>query len=192
MISVFEVVVDPDMIAPKPYTILRSTGHYVLGGFESTVTPIPTFGPVQQASNKEIQMLPEADRVSEVRSFWNTQPIYTTRGYAAVPGVYGEAPQGGGLSYALSLAPPSGSADVYANGLLLRPNGVDYTLTGTTLTFTTVPTAPLYATWQTTVNVAPSASDQIQYEESVYRVMNVYLDPGSGYWKAVAVGMAAA
>ncbi len=192
MISVQEVVVDPDMIAPKPYTILRSTGQFVLGGFQSTVAPIPVFGPVQQASNKEIQMLQEADRVGSIRSFWCTQPIYTTRGYAPVPGVHAESPSGSGNVYVLSEAPPAESLCVYVNGLLLKPDGFDYTLVGNLLTLRYAPLAPPYITWQTTVDVATNASDQIQYASEVYRVLQVYFDPGGGYWKALATRLAAA
>lgn len=191
MISVFEVVVDPDLIAPQPFTVLRSTGQFVLGGFQSTVTSISMFGPVQQASNKEIEMLPEADRVGSVRSFWSTQPVYTTRGYAPVPGTHGEVPAGSGVTYALSAAPPAESVCVYLNGLLLA-EGVDYALKGTALTFTNAPAGKLYVTWQVTVNVATNASDQIQYGEEVYRVLSVYRDPGGGYWKALATRLAAA
>ncbi len=191
MISVQEVVVDPDMIAPQPYVVLRSTGRFVLGGFESTVTSIPMFGPVQQASNKEVQMLPEADRIGSIRSFWSTQPIYTTRGYAPVPGVHGELLTISGTVYALSAAPPSESLCVYANGLLLQVN-VDYTLSGSTLTFFATPPAPLYVTWQTMVDVATDASDQIQYGSEVYRVLQVYFDPGGGYFKALGTRMSAA
>lgn len=192
MISVAEVVVDPDMIAPKPYTILRSTGKFVLGGFRSVaITPIPIFGPVQQASNKELQMLEEADRIGSVRSFWCTQPIYTTRGYAPLPGTHGEVPTGSGSTWTLSAAPPSESVCVYSNGLLLRP-GADYTLSGETLTFFTPLAVSPYVAWQVTVNVGTNASDKIQYEEEVYRVLQTYWDPGGGYFKALATRLAAA
>jgi len=83
MISMKEVISDPDLCAPQQYTILRSAGAWIAGGFQSTVSTIQQFGPVQQASNKEVAMLPEADRVSEVRSFWSTVPIYVTRINAA-------------------------------------------------------------------------------------------------------------
>jgi hypothetical protein len=192
MISVFEVVVDPDMLAPQPFAVLRSTGQFVAGGFASTTTTIPMFGPVQQATDKEVAMLPEADRVSAVRSFWSTQPIYETRGYAPVPGVHGELLNVSGLDYALSSAPPGSEANVYANGLLLRPNGVDYLLTGASLVFNLVPAAPLYVTWDVTVNVQAAASDEIQYDAEVYRILRVYRDPGSGYWKAYGTRMRAA
>ncbi len=191
MISVQEVVVDPDIIAPHPFTVLRSTGQFVAGGFKSTsTTPIPMFGPVQQASNKEIEMLAEADRVGAVRSFWSTQPIYETRGRAPLPGTHGEAPQGDGTAYQLSSPPPSGSANVYAAGRLLVPN-VDYVISGATLTFNAMPAQPLYCTWDVTVFVGQSKSDVIQYGDEAYRILSVYCDPGGGYWKALGTRMQA-
>jgi len=180
------------MIAPKPFTILRSVGKFVPGGFESTVMPIPMFGPVQQASNKELQMLAEADRIGSIRSFWSTQPIYTTRGYAPVPGVHGEVPQGSGTTYTLSVAPPGGVVDVYSNGLLLQPNGYDYTLEGDVIQFRFAPQYAPYVVWQQKVNAATNASDIIQYEAEQYRVLNVYWDPGGGYHKALGTRLAAA
>lgn len=190
MISVQEVVVDPDMIAPRPFAVLRSTGRYVLGGFVSTVTSIPMFGPVQQATDKEVATLPEADRISAVRSFWSTQAIYETRGYAPAPGTHGEVPSGSGNVYTLSEEPPNGSICVYSDGLLLAPN-LDYTLVGTTLTLLFA-TNSLYVTWPITAMVAAAASDQIEYGSEIYRVLRVYRDPGSGYWKAYGTRLAAA
>lgn len=191
MISVQEVVVDPDMIAPHPYTIYRSTGQFVLGGFDSTVTPISAFGPVQQATNKELQMLDEADRISSVRSFWNTQPFYATRGYAPVPGVHGEALVGDGPTYTLSAVPPAEKVNVYANGLFMTP-GIDYQLAGAVITFFVALNSAPYVTWQITARVAASASDIIQYDSEKYRVLSVYFDPGGGYWKALGTRLAAA
>lgn len=191
MISVQEVVVDPDMTAPHPYTILRSTGNFVPGGFDSVVTPIGMFGPVQQASNKEIQMLKEADRVGSIRSFWSTQPIYVTRGYGPVPGVHQEPLAVDGTTYTLSSVPPGESLTVIVDGLLMQPY-VDYTIVGAVLTLRAVPDTSLYVSWQVTANVAASASDEIQYDEEMYRVLQVYFDPGGGYHKALASRMDAA
>ena len=191
MISVQEVVVDPDMIAPHPYTVYRSTGKFVLGGFDSTVTAIPTFGPVQQASNKELQMLDEADRVGAVRSFWNPQPFYVTRGYAPVPGIHGEPLTGQGPTYTLSALPPAGTLNIYVNGLFMTP-GIDYEVNGLIVTFFVPLDSAPYATWQVTARVAAAASDIIQYDSEKYRVLSVYFDPGGGYFKALATRMAAA
>ena len=189
MISVEEVITDPDMIAPRNYTILRSQGQFVAGGFQSTVTPIPMFGPVQQASNKEIDMIPEADRVGAMRSFWSTCPLYVTRGQAPVPGTHGEVPTGSGTNYTLTSAPPDGLANVYVDGLQLLPTA--YTIAGTTLTLNATPTVSIYVTWSITVMVGQSASDILQYKDEQYRVLQVYRDDGGGYWKAVATRMAA-
>lgn len=190
MISVQEVVQDPDMIAPQPYTILRSVDTFVLGGVQSVTTPIYVFGPVQQASDKEINTLPEADRIGGARSFWNVQQIYTTRGAGPVPGVHGESPTGFGATYALSTAPPNQQANVYANGLLLPQSA--YSISGTVLTFGSAPASPLYVTWEITVMAEQSASDILVYEGFRHRVVKVYFDPGGGYFKAVATRMQSA
>jgi hypothetical protein len=190
MISVAEVVQDPDMISPQDFVVLRSVGQYVLGGFQSTTTSIPMFGPVQQAAPKEIAMLPEADRIGSIRSFWAVVPIYVTRGYAPVPGVHGETPTGSGTAYTLSAAPPNNQVNVYAHGLLL-PATV-YTVAGPALTFGSAPTAPLYVTWEITVNAQAAASDIIQFEDFQYRILSVFRVPGSGYWKALGTRTAAA
>jgi hypothetical protein len=187
MISVEEVITDPDMIAPRNYTILRSQGQFVAGGFQSTVTPIPMFGPVQQSSLKEIDMIPEADRVGAMRSFWSTCPLYVTRGQAPVPGTHGEVPAGSGTAYTLSSAPPNGAANVYVDGLQVQ----NYTIIGTALTLNDAPVASLYVTWEVTVMVGQSASDILQYGDEQYRVLQVYFDPGGGYHKAIATRMAA-
>jgi hypothetical protein len=191
MISVQEVVVDPDMIAPQPFTVLRSVGQFIVGGFSTTVTCIPMFGPVQQATDKEIAMLPTNDRIGEVRSFWSTQKIFLTRGQAPVPSTHGEIPSGSGTTYALSTAPP-GPVQVYAGGLLLASSA--YTLSGDVLTFSSAPATPLYVTWPTVVDVATDASDIIQYPADTgekYRILRVYRDPGGGYWKAYGTRMVA-
>jgi hypothetical protein len=191
VISVQEVVTDPDMIAPRPYTILRSVGTFVLGGFESTTTAITTFGPVQQMSDKEISVLPEADRVGALRSFWNVQPIYVTRGTVPLPGTHGEVPVGSGVTYTLSEAPPDDFCTVYSAGLQLQA-GVDYVVNGTILTFTAAPGTPVYVTWTATVDVGQAASDIIVYGDEQYRIIRVYHDFGGGYFKAIGSRMAAA
>jgi hypothetical protein len=195
MINVQEVVVDPDMLVPESFTIERSTGQYVLGGFQSSTTQIRMFGPVQQASNKEIQMLPEADRVGSLRSFWSTVPIYVTRGYVYVPSTYGEVPQGTipGTEYTLAEAPPGDAGSLYIDGDLQIPDA-QYTLVDSVITLTTPTTvgASLWFTYPTTVDVGASASDILNYDGEQYRVLQVYRVSGSGYWKAIGSRMAAA
>ncbi len=192
MITVGELIGDPDLTAPQPYTLFRSMGQWVAGGFQSTTTTTQLFGPVQQASNKEIAMLPEADRIGSVFAFWSTQPFYTTRGYAAAPGTHGEQPNGAvpGTAYTLSAPPPNASGWFYINGLLQTPNAA-YTLTGASIT-TAAPTpanAVLWFEWPIAGYTSLSASDILQYEQTQYRVLQTYHDPGCGYWKALATRM---
>ena len=186
MISMQDVVSDWDLRAPDPFTIQRSVGEFVLGGFKSTTFNIPVFGPVQQVSNKEISMLPEADRVGSILGFWATIQIYVTRGQASVLGTTGEVPTGSGINYTLTTAPPNGVGTLVLNGLLMTPN-VDYSLVGTTLTLTTDPGASpkLYFSWPTMVQAEDAASDIIVYDDNHYRILQTYYDPGDGYWKAL-------
>jgi hypothetical protein len=191
VITVTEVVEDPTFIPPQPFTILRSVGQFVVGGFNPNNTiSIPVFGPVQQASLKQLEMLLEADRVGYVRMFWCRQPLYLTRGYAPVPGVQVGSLTGSGLVYTLSSTPPDGTAMVYVNGLFMTP-GIDYTLDGNTLTFVVAPSTTPVVTWQITVNMATNNSDIIQFENYQYRLMDSYYDPGAGYHRALGVRMQA-
>ncbi len=188
MINVQEVILDPDMLPDQPFTILRSQGQFVKAGFQSTTTEIQLWGPVQQASNKEISMLPEADRVGGIRAFWSRIPVYLTRGTAPAPATHSEAPQGAipGSSFTLSDAPPGGVGSFYINGVFQTP-GVDYTLTGVALV-TTVPVpanAALLFIWPVTVNAQQAASDIIVWGGERFRVLSRYYDPGSGYFKAL-------
>lgn len=192
MISVQEVVSDPDMVAPEPYTILRSVGQFVAGGFQSATTPIQMLGPVQQASLKELDMLPEADRVSSVRSFWSTIPILVTRGYQPIPSTHQEVVGGSGQVFTISTLPPDDAIALYIAGKLLAA-GIDYVLRGTTITLTApVTDASLVVQWPITANIQPAASDILYFQGQQYRVLQVYYDPGGGYWKALGTRLAAA
>ena len=196
MISVEEVILDPDMCDPSPFTVLRSSGQWVAGGFQSAITQqLQTFGPVRVATNKELAMLAEADRVSQVRAFYATFPILVTRGQAPLPATHGEVPQGTipGVTYALSEPPPATLGVLTINGLFQRPNGYDYTLNGVTITLNT-PTDPddkLYFTWPITAMVGAAESDVIDYDNQQWRILSVYRTPGSGYWKALGTRLSA-
>lgn len=195
MINVSEVILDTDMLPPEPYVILRSTGQFIAGQFQSVVTKIQQFGPVQQASLKEISMLPEADRVGSIRAFWSPVPIYLTRGTAPVPSVYGETPTGAvpGTTFALSQQPPTVNVTVYVGGLLMTPN-VDYVLNGAVITLTIPAAVAPWVQWPITARVQQAASDIIEYPPGgeQYRVLSRYFDPGCGYFKALGTRMSAA
>lgn len=195
MINVGDVVADPEMQDPEPWTVLRSTGSWVSGGFSSVTTPLIAWGPNRQASNREIAMLPEADRIGSIRAFYWTQPIYLTRGTAPVPSVHIEVPVGAipGTVYTLSQEPPGGVITLYLNGKLLVANA-EYTVSGVTITLATAAQAGdrLWAQWCVTALAASDASDIIVHTGQQYRVLQVYRTSGSGYWKALATRMSAA
>lgn len=195
MINVADIVADADLQAPQPFTILRSTGQFVLGGFDSAITTtIEAYGPVQRATSKEVQMLPEGDRVGAIMAFWWTQPILLTTGKAPVPSTHGEVPAGDvpGSVYTLSSAPVDGGINLFRNGLLQRVP-YDYTIDGATITLArpTVTGEQLYVTWPVTLMVGTNAADVLVYNGEKYRVLDVKNYPGSGYWKALGTRISA-
>jgi hypothetical protein len=84
MIDVSEVVNDPDLA--QEFTILRSSGSYLNGVFQSSTTPIQGFGVVTVATAREIEMVPEGDRVTGMMSFHSNQPILGTRANGGATG----------------------------------------------------------------------------------------------------------
>lgn len=188
MIDVQDIVADVDMTSPDPWTILRSVATYGWGGVTTSTTPIQMHGPVRVASNREIQMLPEADRVGSIRAFYSTDPIYVTRGTQNVPAAHNEQPEGNipGTNYILSVIPPAGALLLTKNQKMLF-QGLDYSLIGQTIVLT-VPTVTgdvLDASWVATAQQS-GLSDQIQYRNETFRVLQVYRTQGSGYFKAIA------
>jgi hypothetical protein len=83
MINMADIVADPTFTPPAYFQILRSTGTFQSGGFQSTTSTIQQTGPVQPATSKEISMLPEGDRVGLVLTFWCTVPMQVTKKNAA-------------------------------------------------------------------------------------------------------------
>lgn len=71
-----DVINDPDL--GEPFTILRSTGQFGPGGWQDTRSSIDVFGLVTQSSQKQIESIPEADRVHSMRTFITECPMYVT------------------------------------------------------------------------------------------------------------------
>lgn len=71
-----DVVNDPDLA--EAYTIKRSNGQQTVGGWVDTKTELSAFGVVTVATEKQLQSLPEADRVRGIRAFFNEFPMYVT------------------------------------------------------------------------------------------------------------------
>lgn len=76
LIQVSEVVNDPDLA--QPFTILRSVGSWLNGVWQSTQTSIQSYGVIADPSDRELEMIPEGDRVKGAKVFWSSTPIYGT------------------------------------------------------------------------------------------------------------------
>ena len=189
MINMSDVVADAELMAPKPFTIMRSTGQWTQDGFtKARVITILQVGPVQRADDKSLDELPESDRVHAIMAFWCLVPIYITYGKAASADAQGVTPEGvyPGTVYTVNPAPPSGTeGSLYKNGVFQTP-GVDYTYADglVTMLYVTAGTDRLYYTW-TDVQDGAGFSDILQYEREQYRVLAVKHYPGSGFWKAL-------
>lgn len=77
MINVADIVNDP--FAAQNFTIIRSTGAWVAGVWTNTPTNVPAYGSIQVANAKDLEIVPEADRVGGEIKIYCTQPIYQTR-----------------------------------------------------------------------------------------------------------------
>jgi hypothetical protein len=85
MISVEEVVNDQDVA--QIFTILRSTnGKFVSGIWTTDQVSIPSYGPIRPATPRDLEMVPEGDKVKEVKIFWSAQPIYATHATDGIGG----------------------------------------------------------------------------------------------------------
>lgn len=115
-IDVSEVSIDSDV--GLPFTIIRSTGQWVNGVWTTQETEIPAFGTISVAADKELEMIPEGDRVHGAKVFHTDQPILTTRDTPATPG--------SGLGGASDILVDSGSGDQYRVLIVKRIPGSGY------------------------------------------------------------------
>lgn len=77
MIDVSDVVNDPDLCSN--FQILQMFGKFTPDGWTITQsTLVNTFGAVRNMSGKDLEMIPEADRVREAVSFRTTTALYET------------------------------------------------------------------------------------------------------------------
>lgn len=77
-IDLSNVVTSPDLDA-QPFTINRTTGAFAQGGWQANApTAIPAFGVISTATAKDLDMVPEGDRVRESLVFYNVQQIFVT------------------------------------------------------------------------------------------------------------------
>lgn len=79
MIDVSELMSDPDFA--QSYIGYRKTGNWIEGVFTETESVINFYGPITVANTKDINMLPEGDRVIGLMVFYTTSdnPFLITR-----------------------------------------------------------------------------------------------------------------
>lgn len=74
MINISEIVNDPDFA--QQFYVLRSSGVFALGGFQDTKTTISMYGVIEIATENELQLLSEGDRVSGAISVHTSTALY--------------------------------------------------------------------------------------------------------------------
>lgn len=79
MIDVSELIVDQDFA--QPYTVYRKSGDWSGGRFVETEIALQFYGVVIAANIKDVNMLPEGDRIAGLMVFYTTadNPIFVTR-----------------------------------------------------------------------------------------------------------------
>lgn len=78
MIDVSEVITDPDFA--QTYTIYRQTGgQWVNGRWVDGEVAFSVTGVVTPPNAKELEQVPEGDRVTGLMCFYATVPLYITR-----------------------------------------------------------------------------------------------------------------
>jgi hypothetical protein len=90
-VSDLSAVVD-DGVLSEPYTIERSTGVFQLGGWVTTAINVPGYGVVSVATDQDLLMLPEGDRITGSMVFHSLQRIFETQ----IDGGYGQTAYGQG------------------------------------------------------------------------------------------------
>jgi hypothetical protein len=78
MIDVSDILSDPDLA--QPFTIKRSRGEFAAGGYTQTTTTVQSFGVIIVAQGRELEQVPEGDRVKGAIVVYSAKPLYLTHG----------------------------------------------------------------------------------------------------------------
>jgi hypothetical protein len=81
-INMADVVNDADFA--QAFTITRNSGAWVGGNWIADATEVPGYGIIEPASSRDVQMIPEGDRVTGMMAFWSSAPLYITDAAAQV------------------------------------------------------------------------------------------------------------
>ncbi|MBX4266541.1 hypothetical protein [Clostridium estertheticum] len=63
----------------QPFIVYRKSGSWVAGRWVQTEEPIPLTGTITVAKEKDLQQVPEGDRVGGEIAVYCTKALYTTR-----------------------------------------------------------------------------------------------------------------
>lgn len=79
MIDLSRVITDPRIAQKQPFTVWRKSTTWQGGRPTSTELPVSIDGIITPASARDIQQVPEGDRVGGEITILTIQPIYITR-----------------------------------------------------------------------------------------------------------------
>jgi hypothetical protein len=79
MINVGRVVLSRNFAQLGGFTVYRQSGNWVAGRWEPSESTLQLQGTVTAMNPKDLEQVPEGDRVTGMMCFYSTQPIYTTR-----------------------------------------------------------------------------------------------------------------
>lgn len=77
MIDLSSVVTDPRFA--KPFPVYRKTGEWIKGRFEQVETEVKMIGTISIASAKQIEFIPEGDRIGGEISIHCAKELFTSR-----------------------------------------------------------------------------------------------------------------
>lgn len=79
MIDVSRVINNPKLA--QLYTVHRKVeGQWTLGqGYKQNEIDLILYGPITPINTKDLQQIPEGDRVVGIMAFYSTEPIFVTR-----------------------------------------------------------------------------------------------------------------
>jgi hypothetical protein len=80
MINLSALITDPDFT--QQLVVQRSTGAFVLGGWQSSATPLTIAAVVTVAKERDLQQLPEGDRISGAMLFYTMTELLQSTGGA--------------------------------------------------------------------------------------------------------------
>lgn len=104
----------------QPFTIIRETGAFGRGGWQTqNTTEIAAFGVIGPPGEEELAQIPEGDRVKGVLQVLTNVPLYATQ--AARAGISDKVRWHGDL-YSVTSRLPWGDAG-YWSAILLRTTG---------------------------------------------------------------------